>query len=432
MSDFISEVLIIFFEVFLCKMFCEIFGNRRRKCWTDGIWFMLTGLCVFVAARKLSGFFAIKEAVMVSIFAVFMFQYAKIRIGKAFILALLYQAMLLSTEYLAYSANNRFHLENEAEGRQYSIESILVILLGKAIVFLCILVIKKRLGGKPTDLLSDTDWLRIMVFPVFTIITIVAMLSVFRYIETSGQVMLLSVSAFGMLGMNIVVFYIINDIVERKEQTYEDRILRIQAENQAGLYRSASEHFNRQKKKTHEYKNQIVCMQALLKERQYEKLEEYIKELYGGLDSEMDTIDTNNVIINAVLNAKYREAEASGIVLLIKVGDLSGLIMADQDIVALLCNLLDNAIEACGKCGERKVIKLKIAIEDGMVKIGIKNTFQNLLVYENGEIKTTKTVRKEEHGLGIKNIAEVTKKYGGSYVIKDEDGEFCFSIVIPV
>ena len=284
MSDFISEVLIIFFEVFLCKMFCEIFGNRCRRCRTDGIWFMLAGLFVFVAARKLSGFFAIKEAVMVSIFAVFMFQYAKIRIGKAFILALLYQAMLLSTEYLAYSANNRFHLENEAEGRQYSIESVLVILLGKAIVFLCILVIKKRLGGKPTDLLSDTDWLRIMVFPVFTIITIVAMLSVFRYIETSGQVMLLSVSAFGMLGINIVVFYIINDIVERKEQTYEDRILRIQAENQAGLYRSASEHFNRQKKKAHEYKNQIVCMRALLKERQYEKLEEYIKELYGGLD----------------------------------------------------------------------------------------------------------------------------------------------------
>lgn len=432
MSDFISEVLIIFFEVFLCKMFCEIFGGRCHKCWADGIWFTLTGVCVFAAARKLSGFFVIKEAVMVSIFAVFMFQYAKIRIGKAFILALLYQAMLLSTEYLAYSANNRFYLENEVEGRQYSIESVLVILLGKAIVFLCILVIKKRLGGKPTDLLSDTDWLRIMVFPIFTIITIVAMLSVFRYIETLGQVMLLSVSAFGMLGMNIVVFYIINDIVERKEQTYEDRILRIKAENQADMYRSVSESFDRQRKKTHEYKNQIVCMQVLLMERQYEKLEQYIKEIYGGLDNGMNAIDTNNVIINAVLNTKYREAEASGIIFLLKVGDLSGLTMADKDIVTLLCNLLDNAIEACRKCGEEKEIKMKIAIEDGMVKIGVRNTFQNPLVYENGEIKTTKTYRKEEHGAGIKNIIEVTGKYGGSYVIKDEDGEFCFSIVIPV
>lgn len=424
MSDFISEVLIIFFEVLLCKMFCEIFGGRIHKGWTNGIRFILAGICVYAAAKNLSASFIIKEAVMVSIFAVYMYQYVRIGIGKAFILALLYQAMLLSTEYLAYSANNRFHLESEAEGRQYSVESVLVILLGKAIVFLCILVIKKRLGGKPTDLLSDTDWLRIMVFPIFTIITIVAMLS--------GQAMLLSVSASGMLGMNIVVFYMINDIVERKAQIYEDRILRIQAENQADMYRSVSESFDRQKKKTHEYKNQIVCMQALLKERQYEKLEQYIKELYGGLDSGMNAIDTNNVIINAVLNTKYREAEASGIVFLLKVGDLSGLTMADKDIVTLLCNLLDNAIEACRKCGERKEIKLKITIESGMVKIGVRNTFQNPLVYENGEIRTTKTYQKEEHGVGIKNIIEVTGKYGGSYAIKEEGREFYFSIVIPV
>lgn len=167
-----------------------------------------------------------------------------------------------------------------------------------------------------------------------------------------------------------------------------------------------------------------------MKERQYEKLEQYIKDIYGGLDSETNAIDANNVIINTVLNTKYREAEALGIIFLLKIGDLSGLLIADKDIVTLLSNLLDNAIEACRKC-ERKVIKLKIVIEDGMVKIGVKNTSQNLLIYENGKIKTTKIFQKEEPGIGIKNIIEVTEKYGGFYVIKDEGGEFYFSIVIP-
>ena len=385
MSVLISEVVIIFFEVFLCQMFCEIFGSKLRKGWTNGIPFMLAGVCVFVAARRLSDFFVIKEAVMVTVFAAFMSWHIRIEIGKAFVLSLLYQAMLLSTEYLAYSVNSRFNLENEAEEKLYSVESVLVILLGKVVVFLCILAIRKRLREKSTDLLSDMDWLKIMVFPILTIITIVAMLSVFRYIETPGQTMLLSISAFGMLGMNIVVFYIINDIVERKAQTYEDRIFRMQAENREDMYRSISENFDRQKRKTHEYKNQIVCMQALLEEKQYEKLEKYIKEIFGGLDGDINAIDTNNVIVNAVLNTKYREAEASGIVFMLKVGDLSGLMMADRDIVTILCNLLDNAIEACRKCGERRVIKLKIAIEDGMVKIGVKNTFQNSLIYENGK-----------------------------------------------
>ena len=66
-----------------------------------------------------------------------------------------------------------------------------------------------------------------------------------------------------------------------------------------------------------------------------------------------------------------------------------------------------------------------------MIKIGVKNTFSNPIVYENGEIISTKLVQPEEHGVGIKNIIEVIEKYGGSYSIKNENYEFYFSIIIP-
>lgn len=145
----------------------------------------------------------------------------------------------------------------------------------------------------------------------------------------------------------------------------------------------------------------------------------------------MNVIDTNNAIVNAVLNTKYREAQEAGIVFALRVNDLSGLRMEEEDTVTVLCNLLDNAIEACRECDGKKVIRLKFVIEDGMVKIGIRNTFRTPVVYEHGEIKTTKTFQKEEHGAGIKNIIEVIEKYEGSYVIEDENGEFYFSIVIP-
>lgn len=34
--------------------------------------------------------------------------------------------------------------------------------------------------------------------------------------------------------------------------------------------------------------------------------------------------------------------------------------------------------------------------------------------------------------LGIKNIAETIRKYGGSYVIQNDEREFYFSIMIPL
>lgn len=432
MSDLLTEILILFFEVLCSKMFYETFGKIRNKGLINVVQLVLLECSVLVAAHGLSNIFILKQVVVASIYAIFMFWHVKISIRKSFILALLYQAMLLSTDYLAYAINNELCLDNRIIGKQYNLENVLVILLGKAIVFLCILIIKKQLGEKSTEILLDTDWLKLIIFPIFTIVIITSMLSFFKYVETSEQTMLLFISAFGMIAMNIVVFYLIIDIVERETQLYENRIFRIQAKSQAEKYQSISENFNKQKKRIHEFKNQIECIESLLKKKQYMKMEEYVKGICGRLDKELDAIDTNNVIVNAILNTKYQEADANGIVFVLRVNDLSKLRINDEDIVTILSNLLDNAVEACKKCEiGKRILKLKFVNEDGMIKIGVKNTFNNPIRYENGEIKSTKMLRTEEHGVGIKNIIDVIEKYDGSYVIKDDNGEFYFSIIIP-
>jgi sensor histidine kinase regulating citrate/malate metabolism len=281
-------------------------------------------------------------------------------------------------------------------------------------------------------MMLDTEWLKLMFFPVFTIAVITAMLSVFEYVQTVELANLLFVIAFGIVAMNILVFYLINDIINREAKLHENKIFQIQAKNQLKMYRSISENFDKQKRKTHEYKNQISCIESLLEKKQYAKLEEYVKKIYGSLNSEPDAINTNHVIVNAVLNTKYKEADENGIVFVLRVNDLSQLSIDDEDIVTILSNLLENAIEACRKCESgKRIIKLKIVNEDGIIKIGVRNTFRNPVRYENGEIKSTKTLQTDEHGVGIKNIIEVIEKYNGSYVIKDDNGEFYFSIVIP-
>lgn len=432
MSDLMAEILIIFFEVFCCKIFFEIFGKVRYKGWINIVQMIALGCSVFITSRVLSDLFIIKQIVMISIFAMFMFWHIKISIKKSFILALLYQAMILSIDYLIYFISINLFPVSETAGKKYSLENVLIILVGKIAAFLCILIVGRYLRKKPTEMLVDIDWFKILIFPIFTIIVIAAMTSLFRNTETFEQVVLLLISSFGMIGMNVVVFYLINDVVDRKVQLYEDRIFRLKVKNQAEMYRSISENFDKQKKRTHEYKNQISCIEALLKKNQISKLEEYVKGIYSKLDREVDAIDTNNVIVNAILNLKYQEAEEQGIVFALRINDLSGLKIEDEDIVTILSNLLNNAIEACKKCDvSRRVLKLKFVIEDGMIKIGIRNTFAQPVLYENGEIKSTKLVQTEEHGVGIKNIIGVIKKYDGSYVIKDVNQEFFFSIIIP-
>ena len=274
----------------------------------------------------------------------------------------------------------------------------------------------------------DTEWLRFLFFPVFTIAAISVMLSVFEYVQTVEQANLLAVIAFGMVGMNILVLYLINDIMEREVKMHENKVFQIQAKNQLEMYRSISENL---KRKTHEFKNQILCIESLLDKKNYSKLEEYVGKIYGLLNNEPDAINTNNVIVNAILNTKYQEAEAKGIVFVFRVNDLSELKMKDEDVVTILANLLNNAIEACEKCEDKKVIKFKFFKEDDKIIIAVKNTFNYDVKYENGEIKSTKTSNLDEHGVGIKNVLKSIEKYGGSYVIEDKNKEFFFSIIIP-
>ncbi len=432
MFDSLPNVLMILFEVFCCKIFYEIFGKVRYKGWINAVQLILLIGSVYGVARGLENIFVLKQIVIILLFAAFMFWHMKISIKKSLILAVLYQGLLLIVDYIAFLIYSSGLFSNgESTGLQYMLENVLVVLLGKVLLYFSVLIIKKKFGEKSTEMLADSEWLKFLFFPIFTIAIIVAMFSGFGYTETTEQIYFLFIIAFGMAGMNILEFYLINDIIEREIKLHENEIFQIQVKNQTEMYRSISENFDGQKRKTHEYKNQIVCIESLLGNRKYQELEKYVKEIYGHLDKELDAINTNNVIVNAILNTKYQEADAKGIVFVFRVNDLSQIRIKDEDVVTILSNLLNNAIEACEKCDDKKVIKLKFVNEDEMIIIAVKNTFSHPICYENGEIKSSKISRAEEHGIGIKNIIKTIEKYNGSYIIEDDRNEFYFSIIIP-
>ncbi|MDE6567046.1 MAG: GHKL domain-containing protein [Lachnospiraceae bacterium] len=431
MFELMQSVLLIFIEIMCCKIFYETFGKVRYKGWINVIQFVLLLGSVCLLAFGFSKNFVIRQIANILTLSVFMLWHVKISLKKSFVLAILFDALLLAMDSLAFLIMSWVSLDMEISEQQHAIASVLAYLLVKVILFFLILVIRKRFAKKSMEKMLDTEWLRFLFFPIFTIIAIYAMLSVFNNVQTVEQANLLAVIAFGMVGMNIVVFYLINDIVEREMKMHENKVFQIQAKNQLEMYRSISENFDNQKRKTHEYKNQISCIESLLDKKQYSKLEEYVKKIYGSLNNEPDAINTNNVIINAILNTKYQEADAKGIVFVFRVNDLSELKINDEDVVTILANLLNNAIEACETCEDKKVIRFKFVKEDDMIIIAVKNTFNYDVVYENGEIKSTKISNVEEHGVGIKNVLKIIEKYGGAYVIEDKNKEFYFSIIIP-
>lgn len=80
------------------------------------------------------------------------------------------------------------------------------------------------------------------------------------------------------------------------------------------MYRQISENFDQQKKREHEYKNEMMVISSLLKQNEMEKLHTLLDKYNAEIAHRMDAIDTNHVIVNAILNTKHQEAREKGIV----------------------------------------------------------------------------------------------------------------------
>ena len=134
----------------------------------------------------------------------------------------------------------------------------------------------------------------------------------------------------------------------------------------------------------------------------------------------------NGQIKDALLNQKAQVAKKNNIDIRFKVNDLSGIQVAPIDLVIIIGNLLDNAIEACVKlpAGEREIYA-QLLLEDTLF-LSFRNTSPPVEIV-NSYIATTKKPP-DLHGFGLQNVKTALKKYDSFYDMAYEDGYFAFTI----
>ena len=105
----------------------------------------------------------------------------------------------------------------------------------------------------------------------------------------------------------------------------------------------------------------------------------------------------------------------------------------DKDLVIILTNLLDNAIESSMK-SEKKSIEFSLYILNGSyVVLKVINSCDEAPLVRKGQLITKKD-NQEIHGYGVKNIQRVVKRYNGMtmWEYSEIDKQFKFLITIPI
>ncbi len=234
-----------------------------------------------------------------------------------------------------------------------------------------------------------------------------------------------------LIAINVLVFCFISDMTKKQSVFLQGQIEKFKLRSELQSFETVSQNILQQRKRTHDYKNHIHCMYYLLLGNKMEELRNYVDMARENMHQvEEAKYNTNHVIADVIINSKYQEATNKGIVMSVETSDLSALWIKDDDLVIILANLLNNAIEAAEQCNGMKNIQMCFKLQEKEILLEVKNTHCNRIRMKNGLPVTSKTEDAQEHGFGVQNIKEAVERYNGSLDITYTDTEFCVSIAM--
>lgn len=186
---------------------------------------------------------------------------------------------------------------------------------------------------------------------------------------------------------------------------------------------------NHLQKFRHEVNNQFISIKELINKSMYNELNNYIDNLASSIKIERIYSNTGNVIIDSIINYKLNLITDSDIVTEIAVP--ATLNIDINDLVIILGNILDNAIDAINDCECNSKLYVKVVYSQGRLIIKETNTYRTKILYENGEIQSSK-LDKSNHGLGLKNIEDTVKRNDGYMEINHNENVFSIDIILFV
>ena len=179
----------------------------------------------------------------------------------------------------------------------------------------------------------------------------------------------------------------------------------------------------------HDYHNHLQSIKAYIKLEQYEEVTKYLNDLEVDLKDVSNLVETGNVELDAILNAKISLALNHQIKVDYKAVVPEKLTVTNIDLCVLLGNLIDNAVEACDLMNEKKFIRLYIGVFKSQLYISVTNSTKELVRKLDEEYITTK---RGNHGHGLKRINNIVNKYDGFINRKNEPGVFVTEIMLPL
>ena len=302
---------------------------------------------------------------------------------------------------------------------------VIIMLSSKFTAYMLSYIVKICFKNKKISTFEKKYFYLSALFPIFSFITLVILLNITFYYNITSYT--IAIDVFGIILANIFILTIFDKLSLERELEQEKIILEQQLKTETGNVETVKNMFSQQRKLTHDFSNHIHTIHDMAQREQAQTVVDYTENLLSTVSHRAMVIDTNNITVDAIINQKYMKGQQLGIAMSFEINDLSKLPISNNDIVIILGNALDNAIEAATKTDDKSV-KIKILRDKTETFISVVNS--SLPVTVKDKTYVVQKDRTAYHGFGLNNIRTTLSKYKHIFAIDYRKGKFQFCTLI--
>lgn len=252
------------------------------------------------------------------------------------------------------------------------------------------------------------------------------------YISTQPEVSakeqyLLAFSSIALFASSILLFI----IYQRQTETDREHILTKSENERLQTQKSYYDVLEQQNQKlmvyAHDVKKHLGAIQAI---NTNPEIEDYLAALLNQLTSYAKNCHSGNMMLDVIINKYAMDCERKNLKFEYDVRNCNLSAVDDIDLVAILGNLLDNAL-AAAEYSEEKNVCLETTTRNNYAVVIIANSCDAPPNTQEGQLLTTKKDKKL-HGFGLKSVAKTLKKYHGDYCWDYDESSRTFIITVMI
>lgn len=279
---------------------------------------------------------------------------------------------------------------------------------------------------------------KILVFLLFIPIScFFIMLTLIKLVETFHFVypldLLVFISAILLLLINILAFSL-NQYQHRKNTDFLDMQLQLQKEDDLNkYYRMLLAQHEDQTILIHDIKKHLQSIDHMNSTSGSSEIHAYIQQLLNSTELKTSAKLCDNELLNSILCRYQRACDQKRITLITDIRKNTLTFLQHNELTALFCNLLDNAVEACNNIPEAFIdVSVQKKEHSPYTVVIIINSCKDTPAFDHNHLPVSSKKNGTKHGYGVKSIIKIAEKYNGDVQMYYEESTAQFHTIITL